>query len=117
MDRLGVAPGRLMAAPLLRLKVPVPLGVSPPLAAFGLMTRPAVLPVAVRLALMLTLFEAVSVNVVLALQVTGSLMFTLPLPAVAPALLFRISLVVARLAERAAPLTSPPLAATVKSCG
>src|SRR5882724_6127624 len=117
MERLGAEPGKLMEAPLLSWNVPVPLAISAPFAVLGLMMSPAVLPVAVTVALTLTLFEAVSVNVVLALQDTLSFTFTSPLPAAAPALLCRITAVVARLFESAAPVMSPPLAATVKSCG
>src|ERR1700682_1513913 len=63
-DRLGFAPSKVMDA-LLRLNTPVPLAGTPPPAVLGLMIRAAVLPVAVMLALMLTLFEAVSVRMVL----------------------------------------------------
>src|SRR5580704_8312246 len=79
MDRLGVAPDRVMDA-LWRLKTPVPLAGTAPIALLGLMTSPAVPPVAVMLALMLTLFEAVSVSVVLALHVTAAFTFTSPDP-------------------------------------
>src|ERR1700692_112036 len=114
MDKLGVVPGKLMDAPLLRLNVPVPIAVSVPLAVLGLMTTPAVLPVAVMLALTLTLFDAVIVKVVLALHEIASFTFTLPLPAVAPLLLCKTTPVVARLVESSAPVISPPIVATVK---
>src|ERR1700682_391269 len=81
MDRLGLAPKRVMDA-LLRLNTPVPLGGTPPIAVLGLMTSPAVLPIAVMLELMLMLFEAVSVRMVLALHEIGA--FTFRLPACAP---------------------------------
>src|SRR6202051_1179372 len=86
MDRLGVAPDRVTDAPLkpLRLKTPVPLAGAPPLAVLGLMKSPAVSPVAVMLALMLTLFEAVSVRVVLAVHETAPFTFTSPGPAKSP---------------------------------
>ena len=86
---------------------------SPPFAVPGLMTSPAVLPLAVMLALTLTLFEAVSVNVVFALHATASFTFTLPDPAAPPPLLSRITGVVPRFAESVAPVMSPPAAATV----
>src|SRR5659263_272199 len=90
MDRLGVHPDKVTDAPLPRLKVPVPLAGSAPFAVLGLMTRPAVSPVAVMLALMLTLLEPVSVSVVFAPHDTASSIFTLPDPAVPPPLLCRV---------------------------
>src|ERR1700722_4517239 len=83
MDRLGFAPDRVTDAPLkpLRLKTPVPLAGAPPLAVLGLMTSPAVLPVAVMLALMLTLFEAVSVSVGVAVHESAPFTFPSPAPA------------------------------------
>src|SRR6202051_2108420 len=86
MDRLGVAPDRVTDPLLkpLRLNTPVPLAGAPPLAVLGLMTSPAVSPVAVMLALMLTLFEAVSVRVVLAVHETAPFTFTSPGPAKSP---------------------------------
>src|ERR1700681_2328735 len=86
MDRPGLAPDRVTDAPLkpLRLKTPVPLAGAPPLAVLGLMKSPAVAPVAVILALMLTLFEAVSVRVVLAVHDTAPFTFTSPGPAKSP---------------------------------
>jgi len=91
----------------------VALAGSPPFAVPGLMTSPAVAPLAVMLALMLTLFEAVSVKVVFALHATASFTLTLPDPAVPPPLLCRIIEVVPRLLESVAPVRSPPAAATV----
>src|ERR1700722_3421083 len=92
MDRLGFAPGKLTVAPL-RLNMPVPLADTPPLAVFGLMTKPAELPVAVMLALMLTLFEAVSVRVVSALHEIAAFTFTSPDPAAAMPLVWSRTLV------------------------
>src|ERR1700730_13825004 len=80
MDRLGLAPDRVMGT-LLRLNTPVPLAGTVPFAVLGLMTSPAVAPVAVMLALMLMLFAAVSVSVVLVLHVTAAFTFTSPAPA------------------------------------
>src|ERR1700689_5134640 len=82
MDRLGFVPERVMEFPRFKLKAPEPLAAWLPLAVLGLITRPAVLPVAVMLALTLTLFEAVKVSVVLALHATVS--FTLMLPPLPP---------------------------------
>ncbi len=81
MDRLGFAPERVIDA-LFRLNTPVPLAGTAPMVELGLMTSPAVSPVAVMLALTLTLFEAVSVSVVLAPHDIGA--FTLTSPASAP---------------------------------
>src|SRR3984893_18521001 len=83
MDRRGLAPDRVTDAPL-RSNTPVPLAGAPPLAVLGLMTSPAVAPIAVMLALMLTLLEAVSVSVVLALHETAPFTFTSPGPAESP---------------------------------
>src|ERR1700730_19315290 len=69
------------------------------------------------LALILTLFDAVSVKAVLAFHATASLTFPLPDPAVAPLLLCRLTPVVPRLLESVVPVISPPLAATIKFCG
>src|ERR1700730_2407564 len=77
IDRLGLVPVRLTDA-LCRLKTPVPLAGTEPIAVFGLMTSPAVLPVAVMLALILMLFEAVNVSVVLAVQERAAFTFTSP---------------------------------------
>src|ERR1700730_10083431 len=97
MDRPGLAPDRATDAPLkpLRLKTPVPLAGAPPLAVLGLIKRPTVPPVAVILALMLTLFEAVSVRVVLAAHDTAPFTFTSPGPAKSPGvpLVWRTTLV------------------------
>src|ERR1700737_2746663 len=103
MDRPGLVPDRVTDA-LLTLKTPVPLPASAPFAVLGLMINPAALPVAVMLAWTLTLFEAVSVSVVLALHVTGSYTFTLPDPTAPPLLLCKVTAVVARLAESVAPV-------------
>ena len=89
----------------------------PRFAVFGLMTSPALLPVAAMLALILTLLEAVSVRTVFALQTTASFTLILPDPAVFPVLLSRSTGVVPSSLESAAPVISPPLAAMVKSCG
>ena len=113
MARLGAAPDSVTDAPLPRLKTPTPLAASMPFVVFGLMTTPALSPVAVILALMLTLFDAVMVSVVLAPQVTASLIFTLPAPAEPPIALCRVMPVLPRLDDSAAPVMSPPLAATV----
>src|ERR1700733_7976531 len=115
MDSVGAVPGRLIDAPLLSLNIPIPLGSSEPLAVLGLITIPAVLPLAVMLAFTLTLFDAVIVKVVLALHEIASFTFTLPPPVSVPLLLCRDTSVVMRLDESAAPVISPPLAATVKS--
>src|ERR1700683_4163207 len=117
MESAALAPDRLTEAPAPMFKVPVPLGVSAPLAVLGLMNNDAVLPVALMLALILTLFEAVSVSAVLALQETVSLTLTLPLPALAPALLCSVMEVVPSSLESVAPVISPPLGATLKSFG
>src|ERR1700680_2312971 len=79
MERLGFAPDKVTDA-LLRLNTPEPLAGTAPIALLGLMTSPAVPPVAVMLALILTLFEAVSVSVVLALHVTAAFTVTSPDP-------------------------------------
>src|SRR5450830_1364476 len=106
-------------AALLNRNWPLPLAASPPLPVLGLMIRPALLPLAVMSACTVTLLEAVKVSVVLALQLTLSLINRLPLPlepVVVPLLLSSTTLVVFRLADKVLPLISPPLAATVKSC-
>src|ERR1700676_783963 len=79
MDRLGLAPDKVIDV-LLRLNTPVPLAGTAPFAVLGLMIRPAPPPVAVMLALMLTLFEAVSVSVVLAFHPIAAFTFTSPAP-------------------------------------
>ncbi len=114
---LGETLGRLIAAPAPRLNCPVPLAVSPPLAVLGLSAIPAFAPLAVMLALTLTLFEAVKVKFVLAPQVTASFTLTLPEPALLPLLLWICTLLLPRAVPRVAPVMSPPLAATVKSVG
>src|ERR1700730_5340954 len=81
IERLGVAPNSGMDA-LFRLNIPVPLAGTPATTALGLMISPAVLPVAVILALMLTLFEAMSVRMELEIHEIGA--FTFRLPACAP---------------------------------
>src|ERR1700683_5240966 len=82
MDRPGFVPERVMEIPMARLKTPDPLAASlpwlPVLAVLGLITRPAVFPVALMFALTLTLFAAVKVSVVLAVHETVSLTLTLP---------------------------------------
>src|SRR6202140_1275254 len=80
IDRLGFAPDKVTDA-LLRLNTPEPLAGTTPIAALGLMTSPAVPPAPVMLALILMLFEAVSVSVVLAFHAIGALTFKLPSPA------------------------------------
>ena len=60
---------------------------------------PAVLPVAVILALILTLLEAVSVSTVFAPHATASFTLMLPDPAVTPALLFTSTEVVRKFAR------------------
>src|SRR5580700_5715787 len=87
MDNDSLLPDRVMEALLPRIRLPVPLAVCEPFAVFGLMTRAAPAPVAVMALLMLTLSEAVSVSVVFALHDTLSSTLTLPVPALAPALL------------------------------
>ena len=106
-----------MVDPLFRLNLPAPLASTPPLAVFGLITKAAMLPVAVKFALTLTLLVAVSVNAVFALQVTASLRFKLPVPATCPLLLCKMTLFALRLDESVAPEMSPPEADTVKSFG
>src|SRR6202043_2455230 len=80
MDRLGPAPVKVTEA-LLRVNKPVPVAGPAPFAVLGLMNSPAAPPVAVMLALILTLFEAVSVRVVLALHAIAAFTFTSPNPA------------------------------------
>ena len=77
--------GKLIEAPLPILKTPLLFAAdSERLAVFGLIANPAVVPVAVIFAFTLTLFVAVNVRVVSALQLTPSLMFILPEPVCAP---------------------------------
>src|SRR6202051_1807926 len=119
MDRLGVAPDRVTDPLLkpLRLNTPVPLAGAPPLAVLGLMTSPAVAPVAVMLALMLTLFEAVSVRVVLAVHESAPFTFTSPGPAksLAEPLVWSTTLVPAfKTALRSVFRTTLPLAPEVQ---
>src|ERR1700736_3773702 len=92
MDRPGFAPDKVIDA-LLRLNTPEPLAGTTPFAALGLMTSAAVPPVAVMLALMLTLFEAVSVSVVFAFHAIGAFTFKLPAPAPAVLLVWSTTLV------------------------
>ena len=121
MLRLGAAPVSLMYLPNSKLNTPLPLAVwvTPKyvLAVFGLITKPALLPVAIMLALMLTLFDAVNVSVVLADQLMDVLIFTSPKPLVAPAALCNSTLLVPKLFCNVVPVMSPPLSATVKSTG
>src|SRR5476651_142881 len=113
----AVWPDSVTAMPGRTFKVPVPLADSDPLAVLGLMARRADAPVAVILELMSTLFEADKVSAEFDVQETAALMLTLPLPDLPPLLLCKVTEVVPRLDESAAPVMSPPLAATVKSCG
>src|ERR1700736_302892 len=92
MDRVGFAPDKVTDA-LLRLNTPKPLAGTTPIAALGLMTSPAVLPVPVMLALTLMLFEAVSISEVFALHAIGALTFKLPAPAPAVLLVCSTTLV------------------------
>src|SRR6202163_2312026 len=92
MERLGFAPDKVTDA-LLRLNTPEPLAGTTPIAALGLMTSPAVPPVAMMLALILMLFEAVSVSEVFALHAIGALTFKLPSPALAVLLVCSTTLV------------------------
>ena len=75
MVSVGVAPLKVMEAPPERLKDPV---------APGVITRPAVAPVAVIGALTLTLFAATSDKVLLDDQLTGASILTLPEVPLAP---------------------------------
>ena len=102
-----------MLEPLFRVYTPAPLAASPKFAVFGAITSPAVSPVALIFALMLTLFDAISVSEVLVVHVTGSLTFTLPEPAAAPKLLSISMLLFPNKADSSLPVMSPPLAATV----
>ena len=81
------------------------------------MTSAALAPEAAIVPLTLTLFEAVSVKLLLALQETLSLTLMLPLPAARPLLLCSVTEVVPSSVESVAPVISPPVGATVKSCG
>ena len=97
--------GRLMAAPGPRLNEPEPVLIVKP-------TKPP-LAVAVMLALTLTLFSAVRANCVLRDQVTASLTLMFPASPLEPAALCSSTLVVSSSADSAAPVMSPPEAATV----
>src|SRR3984957_4285630 len=92
MDRLGFAPDRVTDAPF-RLNIPVPLAGTAPFAVLGLITSPAVLPVAVMLALILTLFDAVSVSEALAFHEIAAFTFTSPSPGPAVLLVCSTTLV------------------------
>jgi hypothetical protein len=76
--------GKLIEAPLPIFKTPLVDSDSDWFAVLGLIAKPAVAPVAEILAFTFTLLVAVNVRVVLALQLTPSLMFILPEPVCAP---------------------------------
>src|ERR1700691_4598177 len=122
MERLALAPDRVIDAPAPKFMVPLPLAVSEPFVVLGLMARAAVAPFAVMLPLTLTLFAAVNVNVVFALHETVSLTLMLPPPpppvtGEVPVLLKIVKFVELRSLLNVAPVMSPPLGATVKSVG
>ena len=121
MLKLGAVPVSLMYLPNNTLNTPLLFAVcvTPPevWVVLGLITKPALLPVAIMLALILTLFDAVNVSVVLADQLIDELMLTSPNPLVAPAALISVTLLVPKLFCKVVPVMSPPLSATVKSTG
>src|ERR1700685_4606502 len=122
MERLALAPDRVIESPAPKLKVPLPLAASEPVVVLGRMTRAAVAPLAVILELTLTLFAAVSVNVVFALHETVSLTLMLlppppPVTGEVPVLLKMVKFVELRSLLSVAPEMSPPVGATVKSVG
>ena len=109
--------------PLSMMVVPpaTPVSVTVPavlvLVVAGFSARPAV-PLAVSAPVLPMTMSLAAVRVsVLALQLTASLTLMFPVPVVPPLLERTVTLPPARLLLSTAPVTSPPLAAMVKSCG